>query len=107
MQHGTGYELINRITALAQAGKVNTELAGLLDGFSRMYRYHAAWEDTVIFPNFDAMERRNELAELASTLDSEEKKILGNVGFETFVNNIASVEKQLGVYDPSNWTAKL
>lgn len=107
IQHGTGYELINRITKLAQIGKLSSELTGYLDAFSRMYKYHTAWEDTVVFPAFDAMERRSELSELAATFESEEKRILGNIGFETFVGDIAAVEKQLGIYDPSNWTAKL
>lgn len=107
IQHGTGYELITRITNLAKSGKIGADLSGDLDSFTRMYRYHAAWEDTVVFPAFDAMERRSELAELAVTFESEEKTILGHAGFETFVNDIAGVEKQLGIYDPSRWTAKL
>ena len=72
-----------------------------------MYRYHASWEDTVIFPAFDEMERKSELAELAATFELEEKNILGNTGFESFVKDIAGVEKQLAIYDPSAWTAKL
>jgi hemerythrin-like domain-containing protein len=107
VQHGTGHELIARITQLAKTGKLGPELAGYLDSFGRMYRYHAAWEDTVVFPAFDAMERRNELAELAGTFELEEKSILGDTGFESFVGDIAGVEKQLAIYDLAKWTAKL
>jgi len=107
VQHGTGHELIARITQLAKTGKVGPELAGYLNSFGQMYRYHAAWEDTVVFPSFDAMERRSELQELAGTFELEEKNILGDTGFESFVNDIAGVEKQLAIYDPSKWTAKL
>ena len=72
-----------------------------------MYRHHAAWEDTVIFPAFDIMTKRSELSELAATFEIEEKKILGPTGFDSFVNDLADVEKHLGIYDLSSWTAKL
>ncbi len=107
IQHGTGHELIKRITNLVKTGKLNAELAGYLESFGRMYKYHAAWEDTVVFPAFDALEKRSELAELAATFELEEKSILGQTGFASFLNDIASVEKQLGIYGLSAWTAKL
>lgn len=107
IQHGTAYELTSRITNLAKAGKLNSELQGYLGAFGKMYRYHSAWEDTVIFPAFDGLVSKNDLSDLAKVIEEEEKKILGASGFESFVKEIASVEKQLAVYDPSKWTAKL
>jgi hemerythrin-like domain-containing protein len=107
IQHGAARELMHRITNLAKAGKVDSELSNYLGAFGRMYKYHAAWEDTVIFPAFDAMENKTELSELAATFVIEEQKILGSTGFDSLQNDIAHVEKQLRIYDPSNWTAKL
>ena len=107
IQHGTGYELTNRITVLAKNGKMNSELVENFDYFDKMYRHHTAYEDTVIFPSFEALEKRSELAELATDLDLEEKKILGHHGFNDFLKQIASVEKKLGVYDLSTSTPKL
>lgn len=107
IQHGTGHELIRRITNLTKTGKPNAELAGYMESFGRMYKYHAAWEDTVVFPAFDELEKRRELTELAATFELEEKSILGQTGFASFLNDIASVEKQLGINGLSAWTAKL
>ncbi|MBX9685684.1 MAG: hemerythrin domain-containing protein [Candidatus Obscuribacterales bacterium] len=107
IQHGTAYELTRRITDLAKAGKLNSELQGYLGSFGKMYRYHSAWEDTVIFPAFDGLMSKKDLADLGGVLQQEEKKILGTSGFASFVKDIAAVERQLGIYDPSKWTAKL
>lgn len=107
IQHGTAYELTQRITGLAKAGKLNSELQGYLGAFGKMYRYHSAWEDTIIFPAFDALLSQKDLADLGGIFVQEENKILGTTGFESFVKDIASVEKQLSIYDPSKWTAKL
>jgi hemerythrin-like domain-containing protein len=107
VQHGTGYELTSRISSLSKAGKLKTELAGYLDDFVKMYSHHAAYEDTVIFPAFDALKQPTELAELVVTFDAEEKRVLGNHGFDDFLNQIASVEKKLGIYELSSSTPKL
>lgn len=107
IQHGTAYELTRRVTDLAKTGKLNSELQGYLVAFGKMYRYHSAWEDTVIFPAFDLLMSRKDLADLGRVLEQEEKKILGTSGFESFVKDIAAVERQLGIYEPSKWTAKL
>jgi hemerythrin-like domain-containing protein len=81
IQHGTAYELTQRITGLAKAGKLNSELQGYLGAFGKMYRYHSAWEDTVIFPAFDALLSQKDLADLGGIFVQEEKKILGTTGF--------------------------
>jgi hemerythrin-like domain-containing protein len=107
VQHGTGYELTRRISNLSKTGKMNAELAGYLDDFQRMYRHHAAYEDTVIFPAFDVMEKRSDMAELAATFGVEEKKVLGHNGFDVFLNQIAHIEKQLGIYELATSTPKL
>lgn len=107
VQHGTAYELTRRITDLAKAAKLNSELQGYLGAFGKMYRYHSAWEDSVIFPAFDALLSQKDLVDLGGIFVQEEKKILGTAGFESFVKDIASFERQLSIYDPSKWTTKL
>lgn len=107
IQHGTGYELTRRIMILAKTGKLSPDLTHYLTDFVQMYRHHSAWEDTVIFPAFDAMENRNDLAELSTTFASEERKILGHNGFNHFLNQIADVERELGIYELSSSTPKL
>ena len=83
VQHGSGFELTHRITNLAKAGTLKAEMAGYLDDFIKMYRHHAAYEDTIIFPAFEAMDKRENLVELAETFASEEKKVLGHRGLMT------------------------
>lgn len=107
IQHGTGYELNRRITSLCRDGKLGPELCGYLGDFVAMYRHHAAWEDTVVFPAFDELEGSKNLADLSSTIAAEEKQILGRSGFQSFLNQIADVEKQLGIFELSSSTPKL
>jgi hemerythrin-like domain-containing protein len=107
IQHGSGYELTQRIIALSKSGKQSSDLARYLDDFNGMYRHHTAWEDTVVFPAFDSMETTHDLAELINAFAEDEKKALGNNGFQSFVNKIADVEKQLGIFDLSTSTPTL
>ncbi len=107
VQHGSGFELTHRIANLAKAGTLKAELAGYLGDFNVMYRHHSAYEDTIIFPSFEAMGTREDLTELAATVAAEEKKVLGHKGFDDFVNQIAHVEKKLGIYELSSSTPKI
>ena len=107
VQHGTGYELTRRITSHGKAGKMNADLAKYLEDFNSMYRHHSAYEDTVIFPGFEGMEKRTDLQELAATFEGEEKRVLGHHGFDDFLNRIARAEKKLGIYELSSSTPKL
>jgi hemerythrin-like domain-containing protein len=107
VQHGTGYELTHRITDLAKSGKINEDMAGYFDDFIKMYRHHAAFEDTVLFPSFEETEKRVDLVELASTFEAEEKRVLGHSGFDDFLNQIIKIEKKLGIFELSTSTPKL
>lgn len=107
VQHGTGFELNKRISSLAKDGKLGPELAGYLGDFNSMYRHHMAWEDTVIFPAFDDLEGSKNITSLAAEVAADEKKILGGSGFESFVKQLADVEKRLGIFELSGSTAKL
>jgi hypothetical protein len=44
---------------------------------------------------------------LAATFGVEEKKVLGHNGFDVFLNQIAHIEKQLGIYELATSTPKL
>jgi hemerythrin-like domain-containing protein len=107
VQHGAGYELTQRVMHLAQAGKTNSGLVGYLSDFVQMYQHHCAWEDTVIFPAFDAMEKPQDLSELAAVFEEEEKKMFGHDCFTSYLNLIADVEKQLNIYELATSTPKL
>jgi hypothetical protein len=39
-------------------------------------------------------------------MEEDEKKVLGNEGFERSVEQVANIEKQLGIYELSQFTPK-
>jgi len=107
VQHGTGYELNKRISQFAKDGKLGPDLAKSLNDFVVMYRHHAAWEDTVIFPAFDSLEGAKTLGEIAEQVTADEKRIIGDSGFESFIKQLAEIEKEMGIFQLSSSTAKL
>jgi hemerythrin-like domain-containing protein len=106
-QHGVGWELTERIRDLARANKLTPEAIGYLQVYVRMFRHHAAWEDTVIFPAFRSLVSAKELKDLGHTFESEERRQFGPQGFQTIVAVLADVERHLGIFDLASSTPKL
>jgi hemerythrin-like domain-containing protein len=103
LQHQRGRELTDEIMRLTKTG-VNDQVAGLLRKFERMYRPHAAREDTVIFPAFRSVVGRNEYAELGERFEDDEHEKLGEHGFENAVAEVARIETALGIFDLAAFT---
>ena len=82
------------------------ELAGAVRAFIRMYRPHEAREDTVLFPALHRIVSAKGLKELGEQFEKEEDRLFGEEGFEKTVDQVAVIEKQLGIYDLSQFTAK-
>jgi hemerythrin-like domain-containing protein len=82
------------------------ELVTACRGFIRMYRPHEAREDTVLFPALHKIVPAKQLKELGEQFEKEEDRLFGEEGFEKTVDQVAAVEKQLGIYDLSQFTAK-
>ena len=61
-------------------------------------------EDTVLFPAFPALLPRQEYQALGEKFENREQKLFGKNGFENIVSQIADLEKQLGIYDLSQFT---
>ncbi|HLJ97414.1 MAG TPA: hemerythrin domain-containing protein [Gemmataceae bacterium] len=74
--------------------------------FIRMYRPHEAREDTVLFPALHRIVPAKRLKELGEQFEKEEDRLFGEEGFEKTVDQVAVIEKQLGIYDLSQFTAK-
>jgi hemerythrin-like domain-containing protein len=74
--------------------------------FIRMYRPHEAREDTVLFPAFRKIVSAKRLQELGEQFEKEEDRLFGEEGFEKTVEQVASIEKQLGIYDLAQFTPK-
>lgn len=108
-QHDAGRVLTDQIM---QFGKMqvsaNTDesqkIIKLLSDFNGMYRPHEAREDTVLFPAIRKIVSENEYFALGEDFEDKEHELFGKDGFETIVEKVANIEKQLGVYELSMFT---
>ena len=75
--------------------------------FVRMYRPHAAREDTVLFPAFKKLLSAKQLDQLGDKFEDEEKRLFGSNGFEGVVGALVPIEERLGIYDLAQFTPKL
>ncbi len=72
--------------------------------FIRMYRPHAAREDTVLFPAFRSIVSPREFDELGEKFEDKEEALFGKGGFEKIVESVAEIEKKLGLNELSKYT---
>jgi hemerythrin-like domain-containing protein len=106
IQHHAGRVLTDQILQMGNANMLENaeymqKLAGLLTSFNRMYRAHEAREDTVLFPALRKIVSRNEYYDMGEDFERKEHELFGADGFENVVNQVAEIEKQLGIYDMS------
>jgi len=110
-QHQAGRRLTDEIMQLAKSQTpTETEtqkLIQLLTSFNTMYRPHEAREDTVLFPAFRKIVSKHEYDSLGEEFENNEHKLFGEDGFETMVNKVADIEKQLGIYELAQFTPKV
>jgi hypothetical protein len=71
-----------------------------------MYRPHEAREDTVLFPALHTVISTKQVKELGEQFEKEEDRLFGDEGFEKTVDQVATIEKQLGIHDLSQFTPK-
>lgn len=109
-QHHAGRELTGYI--LSQTGKNNdswsrnaTELAAALESLVRMYRPHAAREDTVIFPAWKESLKGHQYEEAGEKFEDIEKQQFGKDGFEQAILQLNDIEAKLGLADLDRFTA--
>jgi hypothetical protein len=74
-------------------------LVTAVEVFLRMYRPHEAREDTVLFPALPKVFTAKQLKELGEKFEKEEDRLFGDEGFEKTVDEVAGIEKQLGIFD--------
>ena len=103
-QHQRGGELTDTILSSARSGSVSG-LPLLLRSFSRMYRPHAAREDTVLFPAFREVVGGMAYRELGEQFEDREHQILGEHGFKNAVAEVARLEQALDIEDLARFTA--
>jgi hemerythrin-like domain-containing protein len=111
-QHKAGRELTAKIRELAGTATfkyVSTDsdkLADALREFLRMYRPHEAREDTVLFPAFRTIVSVHEYDSLGDDFEKKEDELFGDEGFFKVVDQVAQLEKRLGIYELAQFTPK-
>jgi hemerythrin-like domain-containing protein len=108
-QHKAGREITALIIQLSNGKNTSDaddtqKLISLLSNFNIMYRPHEAREDTVLFPSLRKIISKNEYYALGEDFEDKEHDLFGDEGFETIVEKVAGIEKQLGIYDLSEFT---
>jgi hemerythrin-like domain-containing protein len=83
------------------------ELTAAVRSFIRMYRPHEAREDTVLFPALGKLVSAKKLKELGEQFEKEEDRLFGDEGFEKVVDQVAGIEKKLGIYDLGQFTPRV
>jgi len=108
LQHQRGREITDYIVAVTQPARPGAagaqQLAQSLDAFVRMYRPHAAREDTVIFPAWKQTLSAAQLDEMGDKFEDIEREQFGEDGFENAVKQIAEIESSLGLADLGQFT---
>jgi hemerythrin-like domain-containing protein len=111
-QHEAGRKLTDAILRHSEPGRfgdaaARRELSRACRAFIRMYRPHAAREDTVLFPALHRLLSAEQLDELGEQFEGQEDRLFGEGGFDRTVERVAAIEKQLGIYDLSRFTPEV
>jgi hemerythrin-like domain-containing protein len=109
IQHKAGRELTAKIRELAGTATLKyvsdgEKLADALGAFLRMYRPHEAREDTVLFPAFRTIVSPHEYEALGDDFEKKEDELFGEEGFFKVVDQVAGLEKKLGIYELAQFT---
>ena len=108
-QHDAGRKLTDAILRSSEPDRFGNEearrgLAQACRAFIRMYRPHEAREDTVLFPALHGILSAEQLHELGEQFEEQEEKLVGEGGFDKTVEQVAAIEKKLGIYDLAQFT---
>jgi hemerythrin-like domain-containing protein len=110
-QHEAGRSVTKRILRLAEDSTVKDaskrkEIVDAIHSFIRMYRPHEAREDTILFPALHDIVSAQEYAAMGEDFEKKEHDLFGEGGFEKMVDEVAGIEKALGIYDLAEFTPK-
>ncbi len=107
-QHRRGREITDYVLEAAGRGIPSADAAPLaeaLRALDRMYRAHAAREDTVIFPAWKKGLSPARLDELAELFEDIEHRQFGQDGFDAALERVEAAEQALGLADLAWFTA--
>jgi hemerythrin-like domain-containing protein len=107
-QHEAGRKITSFLLSPTAAGAADPvgrqKVADYLHAFARMYRPHAAREDTVLFPALRGVVSPGEFHEMSDRFEDQEVARFGRGGYEKIVAQVAGLEKTLGIEDLAQFT---
>lgn len=110
-QHKAGQTVTSQLMPLATAAAIKNssdlqKFQQLLTAFVRMYRPHQAREDTVLFPAVRQVVSPHEYDSLGEEFENKEHQLFGKEGFEGVLDQVAGIEKALGIYELAQFTPR-
>jgi hemerythrin-like domain-containing protein len=106
-QHQAGRKLTSEIIRVAATNAKDNRLVDNATQFIRMYRPHAAREDTIVFPAFHQAVSEKEFDSIGDQMEKQEEKLFGEGGFARIVEAVAEEERALGIYELDRFTPKI
>ncbi len=100
----TGYIMNNVAPSTLEDPEKKKLLTHRIELFVRMYRAHAAFEDTVLFPAYQSVVSEQEFINTGKQMERRAQALFGSDGFNEAVEAIAEQEKNLSIYDLSQFT---
>jgi hemerythrin-like domain-containing protein len=109
-QHAAGRAITTRVLKDLAPETLTLDPSGSImvgcRAFVRMYRPHAAREDTVLFPALKKILSPKQLDALGDQFEEEENRRFGADGFGKIVEQVAAIERQLNIHDLAQFTPK-
>ncbi len=105
-QHQAGRKLTDEIIRVSTSNAKDNRLIEPVTQFIRMYRPHAAREDTVVFPALHNALSEKQFDEIGEQMEHQEHKLFGEDGFANIVEAVAEEERALGIYELDSFTAR-
>lgn len=110
VQHARGREITDYVMSVTKGDRIPSNVtSGLitaLESFARMYEFHSAIEDTIVFPAWKASLGQTELDELGAKFEELEMDHFGDAdGFEAAVERMYEIEASMGLTDLATFTA--
>jgi len=108
LQHEAGRKLTGTILTITESdasfSSGRSELIKSISSFIRMYRPHEAREDTILFPALRLIISERDYKLLGEQFEEKEHKLFGEGGFPSIVDQVAGLEKKIGIYDLRQFT---
>ena len=109
-QHARGREITDYVMSVTKSDRLSSNTASVLvtalESFARMYDFHSAIEDTIVFPAWKSSLGESELDELGAKFEEIEADHFGDDdGFESAVERMNEIEASMGLSDLGAFTA--